>query len=349
MAKSTGLPPKVSWMKDRHGKMRLRFRDRGRAYYFRSALGTPEFQEELAECYKATAQKKPVGASRSPVGSIAALVALYYQSPAYASLAGSTKTVYRNILERFREEYGTGTVKGMERRHIRQILSGMSDRPTAANRLLDLIRQLMNLAIDEGWRKDNPAIGLKGYEKKSEGFHTWTEDEIAKYETRHPVGTVARLALDLMLYTGQRRSDAVRMGRQHIQGKYLRVDQVKTKALVMIPLHENLIQSIKATSGGDLTFLISGIGRPYTANGIGNKMRQWCDEAGLPECTAHGLRKAAARRLAEAGCSHAQIKAITGHVTDREVTRYIREANQTILADQAMDAVERSKQERDAG
>jgi len=81
-------------------------------------------------------------------------------------------------------------------------------------------------------------------------------------------------------------------------------------------------------------------GKPFTANGFGNKMREWCDAAGLPQCSSHGLRKAAARRLAEAGCTHAQIKAITGHTTDAEVSRYINAANQEVLADQAMDAIE---------
>ena len=129
------------------------------------------------------------------------------------------------------------------------------------------------------------------------------------------------------------------MGRQHVTGSRIRVTQQKTGAMLSIPIHPKLRPIIEATSAGAMTFLLTDYGKPFTAAGFGNKMRTWCDEAALPQCSAHGLRKAAARRLAEAGCTNAQIKAITGHATDSEVNRYTAAANQATLADQAMDVL----------
>jgi integrase len=84
-----------------------------------------------------------------------------------------------------------------------------------------------------------------------------------------------------------------------------------------------------------MIFLLSEHGKPYSRKGFGNKFRQWCDEAGLSNCSAHGLRKAAARRFAEAGCTNQQIKAWTGHTTDTEVARYTKAADQQALSDAA--------------
>lgn len=348
MGKPNGLPRNVTEFHDRHGKWHIRYRAKGApVHYFTAKPGTEEFRIELEACRAGTVAPKPERTSaKTKPGSISALISMYYGTPAYTGLAASSKKTYRSTLERFREAHGQKQVAGFERKHVKAILGAMSETPAAANKLLDKLRLLMSLALDEGWRKDDPTQGVKGYREKTEGFHTWSEDEIAQYEAKYPVGTRARLALDLMLYTGQRRSDMVRMGRQHITGNRIRVRQQKTKAPLSIPMHPKLIASIAAAPPGELTFLLTEFGKPFSANGIGNKMRDWCDGAELPQCTAHGLRKAAARRMAEAGCSNAQIKSITGHTTDAEVSRYIAEANQITLSDQAMEALGGPKWER---
>ena len=215
------------------------------------------------------------------------------------------------------------------------MMAEMLPHRTAANMLRKRLRALMDFAIMQGFTKTNPVVATKPYEVTGEGFHTWTEVEIADYEARHPVGTKARLALDLMLLTGQRGGDVRTMGRQHIKGSRLEVTQEKTKATVSLPILAPLAESILAAPTGDLVFLVSEHGRPFSRKGFGNKFRQWCDEAGLPECSAHGLRKAAARRFAEAGCSNQQIKSWTGHTTDSEVARYTAAADQQMLSDSA--------------
>ena len=182
---------------------------------------------------------------------------------------------------------------------------------------------------------------MKALRAKSDGYHSWTDDEIAQFENRHDVGSRPRLALALLLYTGQRRSDVVRMGRQHIdKNGAIRVRQLKTGAELAIPIHATLQAIIAETQlTGRQTFLTTQFGKPFTAAGFGNWFREQCNDAGLPHCSAHGLRKAAARRLAEAGCTAHEIASITGHASLREVQRYTKAADQSRLAVAAMNKV----------
>jgi integrase len=228
-------------------------------------------------------------------------------------------------------------VRDLQTRHVEKIMADMLPHRTAANMLRKRLKALMQFAIRQGLAKSNPVDATRPFKIESEGFHTWSEDEIAQYEARHPVGSKARLALDLMLWTGQRGGDARVMGPQHIRNKRLVVTQEKTGATVSLPILPALARSIMATKSGAMVFLLSEHGKPFSRKGFGNKMRQWCDEAGLPRCSAHGLRKAAARRFAEAGCSNQQIKSWTGHTTDSEVARYTAAADQQALSDAAAD------------
>lgn len=332
------LPKYVSEFADRHGKMRVRFRRKGQAeYYFQTVPWSAQFMQEYRACLDgAAAPVVQPGASKTVPGSISALIVHYYGSPEFRRLAPGTQANYRSVIERFRAKHGDKRAANVERKHIKAILGAMHETPAAADNLLDRLRSLFRLALDIGMRKDDPTVAMRGYGSKGEGFHTWTEDEIAKFEQRHPIGTKARLALALMLYTGQRRSDARLMGRQHLEGGRMKVRQQKTDARLAIPVHPTLQEVIDATPRENMTFLVTEFGKPFSAAGFGNWFRDRCDDADLHHCTAHGLRKAAARRLAEAGCTNQQIKAITGHRTDAEVSRYTAAADQGRLAEQAM-------------
>jgi integrase len=152
-----------------------------------------------------------------------------------------------------------------------------------------------------------------------------------------------RLALALLLYTAQRRSDVVVMGRQHVRDGVLIVRQGKTGRLVEIPIHSTLAEILAGTPSEHLTFLTTGAGKPFSAAGFGNLFREWCDEAALPQhCSAHGLRKAACRRLAEAGCTEHQIAAISGHLSLSEIQRYTRAASRAKMARAAIAIVTRA-------
>jgi integrase len=155
----------------------------------------------------------------------------------------------------------------------------------------------------------------------------------------HPIGSPERLAFALLLNTGQRRGDEIRMGPQHIRDGFLHVKQSKTGVELGIPVTSQLRDIIAASPVNQLTFIVSELGKPYTATGFSNRFRKDCDKAGLPHCTAHGLRKAAGRRLAEAGCTAHEIMAITGHASLKEVERYTKGVNQRRLATVAMEKV----------
>ena len=157
-----------------------------------------------------------------------------------------------------------------------------------------------------GLRPDNPANGIRLPNLKTDGYHAWTEAEIEQFQERHALGTKARLALALLLYTGQRRGDVVRLGRQHIRDGFVHMRQQKTSIELALPIHPKLAAIIAETPAEHLTLLTTQTGKPFSAAGFGNWFRDRCNEAELGHCSAHGLRKAAARRLAEAGCTHAR-------------------------------------------
>lgn len=238
-------------------------------------------------------------------------------------------------LEHFREEHGDKRIALLQRQHIVTLLK--SKKRFAARHWLKAIRVLMNYAVEVGLRHDNPVVGVKLPNLKTDGYHTWTELEIEQFQKRHGKGTRARLALALLLYTGQRRGDVVRMGRQHVRDGFIHIRQLKTGVELAIPIHQALAAVIAETPIAHLTFLTTQSGKPFTPAGFGNWFRECCNEAGLRQCSAHGLRKTAARRLAEAGCTTHEIAAITGHASLSEIQRYTKSVDQKRLALAAME------------
>lgn len=210
-------------------------------------------------------------------------------------------------------------------------------KPSVGLNWLTAIRHLMQYASTANLCEVDPTQGIKLKSPKSDGIYTWSEQDIAAYEATHAVGTKARLGLALGLYTGQRRGDVLRMGRQHIRDGTLSVKQQKTGVELRIPVHSDLRAIIDATPGEHLTFLVTRTGKPYAGDNFSAQFREWCAVAGISdECSFHGLRKAACRRLAEAGCSVNEIAAVSGHATLREVQRYTKAVDQERMARSAM-------------
>jgi integrase len=345
-------PPKfVQAFVDRHGKARFYFRRPGfKAVPLPGLPWSPEFMA----AYEAAlaGQRAPIGASRVKPGTIRALAVSYFASVDFRSMKSSTQGVYRNIIERFCREvdkdgnaYGDKSALTLQREHILKLMAARAERPDSANGLRKVLRAMMKHAVDVGMRADDPTRDVRAVRVKSDGFHSWADEEISQFEARHSVGSKARLALALLLYTGQRRSDVVRMGRQHLRDGVLQVRQVKTGAELQIPVHASLAEIISEAPADNLTFLTTQFGKPFTAPGFGNWFRERCNEAGLSHCSAHGLRKAAARRLAEAGCTEHEIGSITGHASLREIVRYTKAADQKRLARAAIDKMS-AKQEQ---
>ena len=209
--------------------------------------------------------------------------------------------------------------------------------PHAARSWRATLRSLCQFGVKRRYLRTDPTANIKPRAIKGDGFHTWTEDEISQFGRFHPLGTKPRLALALLLYTAQRRSDVVKMGRQHIRDGWLHVKQEKTDKPLAIPVHPELRAVLDATPSEHLTFLVTATGKPYGPNHFSETFREWCDAAGLPKrCTAHGLRKAACRRFAEAECSGPEIMSISGHATLKELVRYTKAADQAKMARNAM-------------
>ena len=343
--------PGASPYHDRHGRRRWRYRKGA----FSAELGTDYGSEDFVRRYEAAVEGRReaghVGASRTIPGSLSALAASYYRSPAFLGLAESTRATYRGVIEALRERHGSKRVSHMQRRHVLALMAEKADTPAAANNLRKRLLALLDHAIDLGWRKDNPAATVKPYRIDSDGFHTWDEGEISAFYGVHQPGSTAHLAMTLMLYTGAARADAVRLGWGNIRNRRLSYRRQKTRrttgTLIDIPLHPDLAAMLDALPRDRLTFLETRQRRSRSPNGLGNQMRDWCDAAGLPECSSHGLRKACARRLAEAGATPHEIQAVTGHATLAEVQRYTAAVNRSELADAGLAKLQaRSKTEQ---
>ena len=337
--------------RDRHGQLRHYFNRRGSPRVALPGLpGSAEFMEAYQIALDGRAAQRPSErpperpkATKVAEGSMAALAAAYYASAGFKNLASSTKATYRNIVERIVAEHGDKPVAMLDRKAVKRLIGERADRPGAANAYLKTLRLLMRCAIDEEFRSDDPTLQIKRLKTKGDGFVAWTDEDIAKFEERHPIGTRPRLALALLLYTAQRRGDVVRMGRQHVRGNLITVRQNKTGSTIEIPIHPNLAEILRLAPVGTETFLMTDFGKSFAAAGFGNWFRARCSEAGLPlGYNAHGLRKAAARRLAEAGCTTLEIMSITGHREIEEVERYTRSASQRTLATVAIDKLRRS-------
>jgi integrase len=344
----SGLPKHCTWATDRHGKRRVRFRLGGFSTYLTGTPWSEDFMRQLAAALDGVkAQTGTVGIARTQAGTINALAAAYFQSRQFGNLADSTKDDRRRVIDKFRSLHGDKPLKGLKRVHIEQFMTDKEDTPTAANNLLKILRVMLRLAVRENMMNSNPATGVEKYKIDSDGHHTWSEDEIAQYEAAHLIGTRARLAQALLLYTGQRVSDVHRMGWQHMTGDGVKVRQKKTGKFLTIPLHPQLKAMLATLPRTNMTFMVTERGAPFTAQGLGTFVKQHCVTAGLPHCSAHGLRKAAAVRLASAGCSVNEIAAITGHASLREIARYTQAADQERLARQALSRQIGSEGERD--
>ena len=325
---------------DRHGNDRFyfRFKDHGKV----RLPGNPG-SEEFMEVYQDALKRCSVnvkGLQRVSEGSFAWLCHTYFNSTAFkVELAPVSQNTRRRILVNLHPAIGEKPFAKIEARHVQAWLDDRADRPEAANGLLKALKALFKFAVARGIARNNPVASIPKIRTKTDGHHTWTVAEVHRFEARHPIGTVARLALALLLYTGSRRGDVVLLGRQHIRDGWIEFRHGKTRADVDLPVLPQLQAVLDGTKLGHMTFLVTSFGNPFTSNGFGNAMRQWCDQAGLPHCTSHGLRKAGATIAAENGASDLQLMAIFGWTRAEMATLYTRRANRRKLSQDAMPLV----------
>jgi integrase len=319
-------------------------RSRGKLYcYFRRPgcesvklplpIGSGAVWSAYQAALDASAPRADIGASRSTPGSMAGLIAAFIGSDVSRQdkdgrpLGEGTRKKRLAILNKLREEHGDKLVKDLRRDHIGGvILDGLS--PHARRGWVKALRPLMAFAFANGWHPDKDLMrDVRAPEPKNRiGIRTWQEEQIEIYRGRHPLGTIPRLALELILNTVQRPGDALRFGPQHIRvingERWLAVRQSKTGApLLLLPIVLELQEALDATPCGHLSFLVTARGKPFAK--ISNQFRLWCDEAGLQGFSAHGLRKAGCRRLADAGCDALDIASWSGHLTLSMVQHYV--------------------------
>lgn len=329
---------------DRHGNERFYFwRGKGHPRIrLREQLGSVAFIRRYEELLKSNGDRHDY--ARPKQRTWRWLCALYFASPEFLRLQASTQALRRRLLESTCAEpvtpgstlaFADFPIDRMSSRAIRVLRDRKREFPHAANNRLKSVRCLFNWAIEAEHVTSNPARDVALLRARSDGHHSWSLEEIFQFEKRHPVGTKARLALDLLVYTGCRRSDVVKLGPGHVREGWLRFVQVKTNVPVELPILPALQETIDATPTGGVAFLVTDRGSPYGAPSFGNWFRARCNEAGLHGCTAHGLRKASAARAAANGATASQLMAIFGWLNIAEAERYTKAAQRRTLAESA--------------
>jgi integrase len=324
---------------DRHGRLRRYFRRPGsRGIPLPGVPGSIEF---MAAYQAALALKAPPPPSPRHVipGSLASVVAGYLRSADFVNLSPSSQESYRLALKPILATHGHRLVRELPKIAARHIIEEIgATRPAMANLTRAVLSKVMTYAMETGERADNPFAGLRPYRLGT--YHTWTDAELEQYERYWPLGTRERLAFALLLYTGQRGGDVVKMVRTDIVNGRIRVAQDKarkgTTNELLIPVHPALARALSAGPVvGMQNILTDARGRPL--RNLTELIERAVRLAGLaPRCVAHGLRKAALRRLAEHGSTTKEIAAVSGHRSLSEIERYTARADQAGLADSAI-------------
>ena len=332
---------------DRHGNLRIYVRRHRRKVRIRELANVEEFMTAYRAALKNVYRPANIKPTAAPPGSLRWLVQAYYGTPEFTGLHESTRAKRRAILDGICQEHGAKPFARMETKHVRlQIRDPKAATPEAANGRVKALRQVFKWACEVGHATANPARDVPMLPSNNpDGFHTWTREEVRQYQERHPSGTKARLALAMFLYTGVRISDAVKLGPQMERNGTIRFTEEKNRANKPkhreVPILPVLRSELDANPSGHLAYLVTEWDRPYASpKAFGNRFKSWCVQAGLPHCTAHGLRKAGATFAAEQGATEHQLMAIYGWSSPKQAALYTRAADRKRLVGDAMALVD---------
>jgi integrase len=328
------LPKYVQRHRDASGYVRFYFR-RGKGK--RAPLPAPS-DPGFDAAYAACLADVPRTSQLAHKGTLAWLVARYKESGQFARLAPSTRKMRDQVLQRAVKSAGHVSFDQIRPVHIRQSMERRQ--PSAANNFRKIMNQLFQWALRMELASANPVAGIESVRTGSGGFHTWTIDEVERFNARWPLGTRERLALCLFPYTGLRISDVAVLGRQHVSEGVISILTRKTKTWVHIPIFAELRAAIDACPANGLAFLETEKGQPFaSANSLGNWFRKACEAAGVPG-RAHGLRKAGATIAADNGATVHQLMGMYGwrHISQAEV--YTREADRRLGARATAERIE---------
>lgn len=297
----------------------------------RGEYDSPEFKAAYRAAENGTPIEPPPKASK---GTLTWLIDQYRDSGAWQALSVATRRQRENIFESVLKTGGRDLASQVTAKTIKAGLERRKHTPSQARNFLDAMRGAFEWALAAEHVSQDPTVGVKAPARpKTDGFVAWTEDHVAAYQARWPIGTKERVWLDVLLYTGLRRGDAVRFGRPHVRKRVGRIRTEKSGETVtaIVPILPVLERTLKAGPVGDLTFIVGESGRPLVKESFGNLFRDACKAAKVPG-SAHGVRKIAATTAANNGATVAQLKALFGWTDDAMPALYTKTADRERLA-----------------
>jgi integrase len=325
-------PPHLQRRVTRHGKVAWYVRiGRGPLIRIRSEFGTPEFDAEYQAAVSDASRPKR-GAPAT--GTLAWLAERYRETTAWTTLSAATRRQRENIFKHVLESAGQQPFAKITTATILAGRERQSATPAQARNFLDAMRGLFRWALNARLVKTNPTAGVQNPKRqKGDGFRPWTEEDVAAYQRRWPIGTRQRVWLDVLLYSGLRRGDAVRLGRQHVRDgvAQLKTEKSRSTVEVTLPILPVLAETLAAGPCGDLAFICGERGEPLTKESFGNLFRAACKAAGVPG-SAHGVRKIAATTAANNGATVAQLNALFGWRGSAMASLYTEKADRRRLA-----------------
>lgn len=331
-------PPHLHRETTRHGKVTWYVRiGKGKRVRLRSPYGTPEFEAEYRVAVEGKPAPKP---SKAAAGTLQWLYERYRETDAWRSLSEATRRQRENIFVGVMAKSGAAKAATINRASVVRARDERSGTPAQARNFLDAMRGLFRWALSAQHVKVDPTNGIENPARpKTGGFPVWTEDDVESYQARWPLGSKERVWLDVLLYTGLRRGDAVRLGRQHIRDGIatLATEKSQGEVVVAIPILPVLQRTLDAGPCGNLAFICGDRGSPLTKESFGNLFKDACIKAGLKNRSAHGVRKIGATRAANNGATVAQLEAIFGWRGGGMASLYTRQADRARLAKEAME------------
>lgn len=328
-------PPYLHSEISRHGRRAWYFRKgKGPRVRLPDAYGSDDFWSAYhAAMAGEVAPKKPAGAKS---GSLRWLIDKYRaESSHWSQLAQETRQRRERIFLGIMETAGDKPFTAVTRAKIVEGRDRRRATPSAANHFLKAMAGLFAWAFEAGHVATNPCEGVKMLSQKTDGHRPWTEEDIERFEARWPVGTRERLALAILMYTGLRRGDVVKLGRQHVRDGVISLRTEKTNTPVHLPMLPALAEIIDKSPTGDLNFIATKSGRPIGADAFSAMFLCACRAAGV-DASPHGLRKVAATRAANAGATVAELEALFGWTGGQMASHYTKEADRARLARQAI-------------
>jgi len=331
--------------RDRHGRARHYFRYRGQRWSIPAphTEGFANAYDGLLAQIKANSLPKGDNLQFMP-GSLGWAIEKFLASKLYDERAETTRRNYRRVLDQLRKSWGAGLLRDLQPRHIRKIRNAIGEKSTtAADIAMSLISALWEFATEQlGLELDaDPTHGVKRVHKVTHEHEPWPAEIIERFW--HEARPSLCWAVKLALFTGQRRSDLVKMEWSQYNGEFIEVSQQKTGELLWIPCHKELRAELDRMPRIAKTILVGERGAPLTGSSLSVMVRKALREMGVNGYAIHGLRKNAAVALADAGCDAFEIAAITGHRTLGKVAHYAKRRDQKRHARSAMDKLERAQ------